>query len=133
EREAARGEVSTPCRVADRRSVALAIRDRVEDRRHRSGVGTVGKPQTDRHPHTIGQIDPVVVDHPHPTEGGALLVGARPHAGADTAASLLAGSRRGKWHAASWVGPNGRSGGSSSAHRAWARGQRVRKRHPEGG
>jgi hypothetical protein len=28
---------------------------------------------------------------------------------------------------------NGRSGGSSAAHRSWARGQPVRKRQPDGG
>ena len=30
-------------------------------------------------------------------------------------------------------GPNARSGGSTSAHLSWARGQRVRKRQPDGG
>ena len=39
----------------------------------------------------------------------------------------------GKWHATKWSGPMARIWGSSSAHFCWAKGQRVRKRHPEGG
>ena len=39
----------------------------------------------------------------------------------------------GKWHATKWSGPMARICGSSSAHRCWAKGQRVRNRHPDGG
>ena len=39
----------------------------------------------------------------------------------------------GKWQATKWSGPMARIWGSSSAHRCCAYGQRVRKRHPDGG
>ncbi len=39
----------------------------------------------------------------------------------------------GKWQATKWSGSIARTMGSSSAQRSWARGQRVRKRQPDGG
>ena len=41
---------------------------------------------------------------------------------------VLAGNQ-----AARWFGPKARSGGSTWPHSSWARGQRVRKRQPDGG
>ena len=47
--------------------------------------------------------------------------------------SPLRGVCRGKWHAARWPSPKGRSRGSSSLQRGCAKGQRVRNRQPLGG
>ena len=52
---------------------------------------------------------------------------------ASCACAAGAGSVSGKWHAAKWVPPNGRIGGSSAAQMSCARGQRVRNRQPDGG
>src|SRR4051812_6724416 len=43
------------------------------------------------------------------------------------------GALTGKWQAMKWAGAISRINGSSTAHRSWAFGQRVRKRQPDGG
>ena len=68
----------------------------------------------------------------------AALSGALPQAGPAATGTISAGAGpvgvcSGKWQAARWPSPKGRNGGSSAAQTSWAKGQRVRKRQPEGG
>ena len=60
--EAVAGQVGVLRLVADRGAVALAVRDGLEDRGHRVGLGVLGPPQPGGEPRAVGERDPQVLD-----------------------------------------------------------------------
>ena len=77
-------EVRLALRVADGRPVRLAVREVLEDRRHRVVLGVRGQPDAGGQARAVGQRDPEVLDLPH-------LAG---KLGADLHARRAAGSKR---------------------------------------
>ena len=62
-RVAVSGEVRMPGRVADRRPVALAVGDVLEQGGHRVAFGVLGEPDLGGEPAAVRKRDPLVLDH----------------------------------------------------------------------